>query len=65
MEIVYVVITNYPYEGYGEPKGVFSSEEKALAAIETSRQWYEKNSILNHWRTPDIIQYTLDKEESL
>lgn len=30
---VFVVLKLYDYEGYGEPEGVFSSQEKAELAI--------------------------------
>jgi hypothetical protein len=34
---VWIVADHIPYEGYGEPHGVFSSSEKAEAYIATLR----------------------------
>lgn len=53
-KIVYVLIEHVPYEGYNEPEGVFTSEEKAWEYVEK----LNKNSY-NY----SVRQYTVGEYE--
>jgi hypothetical protein len=53
---LYVVIGGWEYEGYSEPTGIYSTREKADAAVEHA-------SVNHSYNDLDVLEYELDVGE--
>lgn len=55
---LYVVIVSYPYEGFGQPRGVFSTEDLALKAADHYDATHNKD--MDCGGDAHILEYDID-----